>query len=68
MINLEFIINTLSLGSLYAMLALGLVIRATLMPTAARWATRTARHGCHPRGDDHPATEDDGGTPGGPES
>ena len=26
MINLEFIINTLSLGSLYAMLALGLVI------------------------------------------
>jgi hypothetical protein len=26
LINLEFIINTLSLGSLYAMLALGLVI------------------------------------------
>ena len=26
MINLEFILNTLSLGSLYAMLALGLVI------------------------------------------
>ena len=26
MINLEFIINTISLGSLYAMLALGLVI------------------------------------------
>ena len=26
MINMEFIINTISLGSLYAMLALGLVI------------------------------------------